>query len=88
MKVHKYMVKRVNAARIYSDNFEKQELLTVEQIDTISYNRALEVVGRTPPLEFYIDGQEVWSYKNNRGVDLNAKYADVLKPFQELFANF
>ena len=73
---HEYIVDRVYGFEVYRDFFVKRgELLTVEQVDKISYKRALEVQGETTPLRILIDGQEVWSYKDNRGIDLRAKYA-------------
>lgn len=63
------------------DEFDDDEL-SLEQIDTISCDRAWESVGESAPVSFCVDGQEVWSYKDNRGIDLDAKYADFHKRFQ------
>ena len=79
--MHKYTIVRF-CGGFYHDEFDSDSELTLEQIDNISYNRALEVVGRTPPVSFSVDGVEIWSYDNNRGVDLDAKYADFHKSFK------
>ena len=81
--MHRYNTTRFcSSGGFLHDEFDSDSELTLEQIDEISYERALESVGRTPPVSFSVDGVEIWSYDNNRGIDLDAKYADFHKRFQ------